>query len=50
MNHSHATEWKLDQKPHLAKIMSKIFHAQAQASKCNHDDIKRERRHQLPSL
>ena len=31
-----------NQKVHLAKIMFKIFHAQARASKCNHDDIKRE--------
>ena len=32
-----------NQKPHLAKIM--IFYAQARASKCNHDAIKREQRH-----
>jgi hypothetical protein len=44
------TEWKIDQKPHLVKIMSEIFYAQARASKCNHDAIKREQRHQLPSL
>ena len=31
-----------NQKVHLAKIMFKIFHAQARGSKCNHDDIKRE--------
>ena len=45
-----STEQKINQKVHLAKIMSEIFHAQARASKCNHDAIKREQRHQLPSL
>jgi hypothetical protein len=36
---------KLNQKVHLAKVMSEIFYAQARASKCNHDDIKREKYH-----